>query len=91
MANHISAKKRIRNTETKRTLNRYQARTVRNAVKKLRETEDQEQLVKEMPAVVSKIDKLARKSVIHKNKAANLKSKLMRKANKAKLSSATPA
>ncbi len=91
MANHISAKKRIRNTETKRTLNRYQARTVRNAVKKLRETEDQEQLVKEMPAVVSKIDKLARKNVIHKNKAANLKSKLMRKANKAKLSSATPA
>jgi len=91
MANHISAKKRIRNTETKRTLNRYQARTVRNAVKKLRETGDPELLVKGMPAVVSKIDKLAGKNVIHKNKAANLKSKLMRKANKAGLPPATPA
>jgi len=91
MANHISSKKRIRNTETKRTLNRYQARTVRNAVKKLRETGDPELLVKGMPAVVSKIDKLAGKNVIHKNKAANLKSKLMRKANKAGLPPATPA
>ncbi|MEI7980964.1 MAG: 30S ribosomal protein S20 [Bacteroidota bacterium] len=81
MANHISAEKRIRNTKTKRTQNRYQGRTVRNAVKKLRETGDKESLVKELPAVVSKIDKLAKKNVIHKNKAANLKSKLMRKAN----------
>jgi len=91
MANHISSKKRIRSTETKRTLNRYQARTVRNAVKKLRETGDPELLVKGMPVVVSKIDKLAGKNVIHKNKAANLKSKLMRKANKAGLPPTTPA
>jgi len=81
MANHKSAEKRIRNTKTKRTQNRYQGRTVRNAVKKLRETEEQETLVKELPKVVSQIDKLAKKNVIHKNKAANLKSKLMRKAN----------
>jgi small subunit ribosomal protein S20 len=83
MANHKSAEKRIRNTKTKRTQNRYQGRTVRNAVKKLRETEEQEILVKELPKVVSQIDKLAKKNVIHKNKAANLKSKLMRKSNAA--------
>ena len=83
MANHISAEKRIRNAKTKRTQNRYQGRTVRNAVKKLRETEEQETIVKDLPKVVSQIDKLAKKNVIHKNKAANLKSKLMRKANAA--------
>lgn len=91
MANHISAEKRIRNTRTKRNQNRYQGRTVRNAVKKIRETEEKELLVKELPAVVSKIDKLAKKSVIHKNKAANLKSKLMRKANAVAAPVATPA
>ncbi len=84
MANHKSAEKRIRSTESKRTLNKYQAKTVRNAVKKLRGTEEVETIVKELPIVVSKIDKLAKKSVIHKNKAANLKSKLMKKANAAK-------
>jgi small subunit ribosomal protein S20 len=83
MANHKSAEKRIRNTEAKRTLNKYQGKTVRNAVKKLRNTEDKETLVKDMPKVVSGIDKLAKKSVIHKNKASNLKSKLARQANKA--------
>jgi small subunit ribosomal protein S20 len=83
MANHKSAEKRIRSTKTKRTQNRYQGRTVRNAVKKLRETEEPETLVKDISKVVSQIDKLAKKNVIHKNKAANLKSKLMRKANTA--------
>ena len=83
MANHKSAEKRIRNTKTKRTQNRYQGRTVRNAVKKLRETEEPETLVKDLSKVVSQIDKLAKKNVIHKNKAANLKSKLARQANAA--------
>jgi small subunit ribosomal protein S20 len=83
MANHNSAEKRIRSTKTKRTQNRYQGRTVRNAVKKLRETEEKETLVKDISKVVSQIDKLAKKNVIHKNKAANLKSKLMRKVNAA--------
>lgn len=86
MANHKSAEKRIRNTEEKRTLNKYQAKTVRNAVKKLRGTTAVEEITKDLPVVVSKIDKLAKKSVIHKNKAANLKSKLMKKANAAKAS-----
>jgi len=89
MANHLSAEKRIRNSKTKRTLNRYQGRTTRNAVKKLRETTDKETLQKDLPKVVSQVDKLAKKNVIHKNKAANLKSKLMRKANAAKATEVT--
>ena len=84
MANHKSSEKRIRSTKTKRTENRYQAKTVRNAVKKLRATTDKEEVQKDLPKVISKIDKLAKKTVIHKNKAANLKSKLMKKAAKAK-------
>lgn len=83
MANHKSAEKRIRNTKTKRTQNRYQGKTVRNAVKNLRETEDKEVLTKDLPKVIAQIDKLAKKSVIHKNKAANLKRKLMKKVNSA--------
>jgi len=81
MANHKSAEKRIRNTKTKRTLNKYQGKTVRNAIKTLRAAGDKETLTKDLPKVVAQIDKLAKKSVIHKNKAANLKSKLMKKAN----------
>jgi small subunit ribosomal protein S20 len=84
MANHKSSEKRIRSSKTKRTDNRYQAKTVRNAIKKLRATEEKEALQKDLPKVISQVDKLAKKSVIHKNKAANLKSKLMKKAVKAK-------
>ncbi|MEI6433835.1 MAG: 30S ribosomal protein S20 [Bacteroidota bacterium] len=83
MANHISSEKRIRSTKTKRTLNRYQGKTVRNTIKKVREIAEPENLAKELPKVISQIDKLAKKNVIHKNKASNLKSKLMRKANAA--------
>jgi small subunit ribosomal protein S20 len=81
MANHKSSEKRIRNTKTKRTLNRYQGKTVRNAIKKVREIAEPETFAKELPNVISQVDKLAKRNVIHKNKAANLKSKLMRKAN----------
>ena len=81
MAYHKSAKKRIRSTESKRVLNRYQARTVRNSVKKLRENKDIEEVKKELPKVISMLDKLAKKNIIHKNKASNLKSKLAKKVN----------
>jgi small subunit ribosomal protein S20 len=81
MANHKSSEKRIRSTEAKKTLNRYQAKTVRNAVKKLRGTTEKDEVVKDLPGVISNLDKLAKKNVIHKNKAANLKSKMMKKAN----------
>jgi small subunit ribosomal protein S20 len=81
MANHQSAEKRIRNNKTKRSLNRYQGRTVRNAVKKIREEENKETVIKDLPKVLSQVDKLAKKNVIHKNKASNLKRKLMLKVN----------
>jgi small subunit ribosomal protein S20 len=81
MANHKSAEKRIRSTKTKKTQNRYQAKTVRNAIKTYRSTTEKEELAKTLPALVAMVDKLAKKSVIHKNKASNLKSKLMKKAN----------
>ena len=75
MANHKSALKRIRSNETKRLRNRYQHKTVRNAIKKLKEAEKKDAETM-FPKVVSMIDKLAKRNVIHDNKAANLKSKL---------------
>ena len=76
MAHHLSAKKRIRQAESKRTKNKYYARTTRSAVKTLRDTSDKEAATEQYPKVVAMLDKLAKKSVIHKNKADNLKSKL---------------
>jgi len=76
MANHKSSIKRIRQTENRRLENRYYARTTRNAVKKLRTTTDKADAVAQYPEVASMLDKLAKKNVIHKNKASNLKSKL---------------
>jgi small subunit ribosomal protein S20 len=76
MANHKSALKRIRNNETKRLLNRYQHKTTRNAMKKLKELTDKKEAEKMFPEVVSMLDKLAKKNVIHANKASNLKSSL---------------
>jgi len=76
MANHKSALKRIRTNEAKRLTNRYQHRTTRNAIKKLREMDNAKEATEFLPSVVSMIDKLAKKNVIHANKAANLKSGL---------------
>ena len=76
MANHKSALKRIRSNEAKRLRNRYQHKTTRNAIKKLRDTEDKKEAETLYPSVVSMIDKLAKKNIIHTNKASNLKSKL---------------
>jgi len=75
MANHKSALKRIRSNETKRLRNRYQHKTTRNAIKRLREA-GKEEAVTLYPTVVSMIDKLAKRNIIHTNKASNLKSKL---------------
>ncbi len=74
MANHQSAKKRIRQSETRRLSNRYYARTARNAVKTLRNTTEKAEAEALLPKVTSMLDKLAKKKVIHQNKAANLKS-----------------
>jgi small subunit ribosomal protein S20 len=82
MANHKSALKRIRANNKKRLENRYYAKTMRNSLKEIRLTENKEEATKKLPAVTSIIDKLAKKGIIHKNKAANLKSGLMKKINK---------
>ncbi|MCB0458345.1 MAG: 30S ribosomal protein S20 [Flavobacteriaceae bacterium] len=76
MANHKSALKRIRRNEAKRIINRYQHKTARNAMKKLREMTDKKEAEKLFPEVVSMLDRLAKKNIIHANKAANLKSSL---------------
>ncbi len=81
MANHKSALKRIRQNEAKRLHNRYYAKTTRNAIKALRNTSDKEEAAKLYPEVISMIDKLAKRNIIHKNKASNLKSKLALKIN----------
>ena len=74
MANHASADKRFRQSETRRLHNKYYAKTTRNAIKAIRNTTDKAAAVALAPKVYSMIDKLAKTSVIHKNKAANLKS-----------------
>jgi len=81
MANHKSSLKRIRSTEVSRLRNRYQSKTMRNAVKKFRELTDKAEAAEKLPKVLSMIDKLAKHSGIHKNKASNLKGKLMHKVN----------
>lgn len=76
MANHKSALKRIRSNETKRNRNRLQHKTTRNAIKDLKQSSKKSEIKNKLPGVVSMIDKLAKKNIIHKNKAANLKSSL---------------
>jgi len=81
MANHKSAIKRVRSDEKKRVLNKYQHKTTRNAIKKLRETTNKKEADKSLPLVTAMLDKLSKRNVIHKNKAANLKSKLTKLVN----------
>jgi small subunit ribosomal protein S20 len=81
MANHKSALKRIRANETRKIQNRYHGKTMRNAIKKFKAIGAKAEAVTQLPKLVSMIDKMAKRAVIHKNKAANLKSKLTRKVN----------
>ncbi len=82
MANHKSALKRIRQNEVRKVRNRYYHKTARTAMKVLRNEEDKAAAVEQLPKVISLLDKLAKKNIIHKNKAANLKSKLTKHVNK---------
>ena len=82
MANHKSSIKRIRQAEKRRLHNRYYAKTMRNAVRKLRATTDKAEAVAMYPSVQKILDKLANRHIIHKNKAANLKSKLAKHISK---------
>ena len=82
MANHKSSLKRIRQDKVKTLHNKYYAKTMRNAVRKLRSTTNKDEAVKLYPEVQKMLDKLAKTNVIHKNKAANLKSSLSQHINK---------
>ena len=78
MANHKSALKRIRSNDKKRLRNRFHHKTARNAIRKLKSLTTKKEANKQFPEVVSLVDKLAKKNIIHANKAANIKSKLAR-------------
>jgi small subunit ribosomal protein S20 len=81
MANHKSALKKIRSDETKRLRNKYQLKTTRTYLKRLKETEDKAEADKLYKEVAAMLDKLAKKNIIHKNNAANKKSKLAKMVN----------
>ena len=81
MAQHQSAKKRIRQDAKKRIANRYYKKSTRTAIQKLREMTDSTEAKKFLPKVISMIDRLAKRNTWHKNKASNLKSKLTRFVN----------
>ena len=76
MATHKSAIKRIRSSETRRLRNRYQHKTTRNAIQKLRDLTNKKEATEMYSEVVSMIDKLAKRNIISKNKASNLKSNI---------------
>ena len=82
MANHSATKKDARQAAKRRERNRYSGKTTRNAIRDMKETKGAE-MAQQFPVVAGMIDKLAKKGVIHKNKAANLKSKLARRTNAA--------
>ena len=79
MANHKATKKDVRQASKRRERNRYQGKTTRNAIRDLKALTDPKEAGVKVTDVISKIDKLAKKGVIHKNKAANLKSSLTKK------------
>lgn len=81
MANHKSCVKRIRQTKTRTEHNKYYAKTMRNAVRKLRAITDKDEALKMYPTVQKMLDKLAKTNIIHPNKAANLKSGLVKHIN----------
>ncbi len=81
MANHKATKKDVRQSEKRRDRNRYYGKTTRNAIRTLLATTDKAAATDALPKVISMIDKLAKRNVIHKNKASNLKSGIVNKIN----------
>jgi len=79
MANHKATKKAIRVSGRKRDRNRYQGKTTRNAYRLLMESTDKKEATEKLPRVISMLDKMAKNNIIHKNKAANLKSAITKK------------
>ena len=81
MANHRATKKDVRKASKRRDSNRYYGKTTRNAIRDLKTIKEQKEAGEKLPSIISQIDRLAKKGVIHKNKASNLKSKLARRVN----------
>ncbi len=81
MANHKATQKDVRQASKRRDRNRYYGKTTRNAIRDLKELKGKKEADEKFPQVASLIDRLAKKGIIHKNKAANLKSKLAKKVN----------
>jgi small subunit ribosomal protein S20 len=81
MANHSATKKDVRQAAKRRERNKYYGKTTRNAIKDLKDVTGKKAAGEKLSEVASMIDKLAKRGVIHKNKAANLKSKLTKKVN----------
>ncbi len=81
MANHKATQKDVRQSETRREHNRYYGKTTRNAMRELLALTDKKSAQEALPKVVAMIDKLAKRNIIHKNKAGNLKSGLVKKIN----------
>src|SRR5919112_2700535 len=81
MANHKATKKDVRQAAKRRERNRYYGKTTRNAIRDIKEVKEKSAYAEQLPNIASMIDKLAKRGIIHKNKAANLKSKLAKKAN----------
>lgn len=81
MANHKATRKDVRQAAKRRERNRYYGKTTRNAIRNLLAITEKQEATEKLPKVISMIDKLAKRNVIHKNKANNLKSKLTRKIN----------
>ncbi|HUX95467.1 MAG TPA: 30S ribosomal protein S20 [Bacteroidales bacterium] len=78
MANHKSSEKRIRQTEARKESNKYYAKTTRNALKALRSSTNKAEASEQLPKLTSMLDRLAKKNIIHKKKASNLKSALVK-------------
>lgn len=89
MANHKATKKDVRQSAKRRDRNRYYGKTTRNAIRDIKAVKDSGEAIKQLPGVESMIDKLAKRGVIHRNKAANLKSKLARRMNTANTAATT--
>ncbi len=81
MANHKATKKDVRQAAKRRDRNRYYGKTTRNAIRDIKAIKEQSEVLKQLPSVESMIDRLAKRGVIHKNKASNLKSKLAKRTN----------
>lgn len=82
MANHKATKKDVRQAAKRRDRNRYNGKTTRNAIRDLKQLDENKAFGDKLPSVISMIDKLAKRGIIHKNKAANLKSKLAKQLTK---------